>query len=358
MRLLFLSKRRPQNRDLLDRPYGRFHYLPTELAKRGHDVAALLIGHHGLPSERRELAAVTWLSHDLRWLGPLGLRRAISRDARSFSPDFVIGCSDTWAGWLACSLAEKIGAKLAIDAYDNYEAYMPWNLPLHRLWRHAVRRADMVTAAGPQLAQLLQSHRRGGRDVEVLPMAADPAFLPLDKHLCRQELGLPTGVPLVGYIGSWAQNRGTKMLLDAFRTARATRPDLVLVLSGRPPAMALDEPGVIGLGYVPDHQLPSLVNALDVACVITAVTGFGRFSYPAKLCEAMACGVPVLATATAPVRWMLSGREKHLAPVGDASAFAGHLLQLLESPQGSYGSRPTWTEQAERMDSLLSQVVG
>jgi glycosyltransferase involved in cell wall biosynthesis len=356
MRLLFLCKRRPQSRDLLDRPYGRFHYLPLELAKRGHEVITLLVSHQDLASEQRDIDGMRWISHDLRRLGPIGLQRTLIHEARQFAPDTVIGCSDTWAGWLAHRLAKTLDVSLAIDAYDNYEAYMPWNLPLHWLWRGAVRSANLVTAAGPQLAQLLLSYRRGGHPVEVLPMAADPEFVPQSQSQCRHLLKLPQGVPLIGYIGSWAQNRGTAMLLDAFRRARAEHPDLRLVLSGRPPEYALREPGVIGSGYVPDDQLPALTNALDIACVVTADTAFGRYSYPAKLCEAMACGVPVVATATEPVRWMLGDRREHLVPVGDADAFAKRILGLLAVPRAEYGLRPTWAMQAERLDYLLTSV--
>ncbi|SFK67416.1 glycosyltransferase family 4 protein [Rhodanobacter glycinis] len=357
MRLIFVCKRCPQNRDLLDRPYGRFHYLPRELAKLGHEVTVLLVSHQNHVSEHRVMDDVAWVSHDIRRRGPLFLDRLLTQETRKFSPDLIIGLSDSWAGWLAYRLAKKLNVSLAIDAYDNYEAYMPWNLPMHWLWRRAIRVADLVTSAGPQLAQRLQSHRRGGHDVEVLSMAADPEFVPRDKSQCRDLLNLPQHVPLIGYIGSWAHNRGTSMLLDAFRRARKVQPTLRMVLSGRPPDYALREQGVIASGYVSDDALPTLINALDIACVVTADTSFGRYSYPAKLCEAMACGVPVVATATDPVRWMLGNRPEHLVPIGDASMFSQRVLDLLAVPRAEYGPRTTWAMQAERLDYLLRSVI-
>ena len=356
MRLLFLSKRKPQQRDLITRPYGRFYHLPVSLAALGHDVRVELCSHHRLAPIGMTRAGSFWSSHDVLTMGALGLTRTLAAEAEDFRPDWIIGCSDTWLGWLAHRLAQRTRARLAIDAYDNYEAYMPWNLPMHWLWRRSIRCADLVTAAGPQLAQRLQRHRRGGHDVEILPMAADPEFVPMDKSQCRDLFKLPQHVPLIGYIGSWAQSRGTSMLLDAFRRARVVLPTLGLVLSGRPPGYALREPGVITSGYVADDALPALVNALDIACVVTAATSFGRYSYPAKLCEAMACGVPVVATATNPVRWMLGNRPEHLATVGDAVMFSQRVLDLLAEPRAEYGPRTTWAMQAERLDYLLRSV--
>jgi len=356
MKILFLGKRRPQQRDLIERPYGRFHYLPVELARRGHEVSVLLCSHHGLAPERRASDGVEWRCLDVRARGPLGFLREIGQEARDFAPDWVVGCSDAWYGPLAQRLARTSGARLAIDAYDNYEAYMPWNLPLHLAWRRSLRAADVVTAAGPQLAALLQRSRRDDqRAVDIVPMAADPMFVPHDRAQARSALGLPPHAALVGYAGGWARNRGTDVLLEAFRSVRARRPDARLVLTGKPPAHALAEPGVLALGYVADAQLPVVLSALDVACVITADTAFGRYSYPAKLCEAMACATPVVATATAPVRWMLRDDARHLVPVDDAPAIADRVLERLQDGERvRYPDLPTWGESARLLEAVLS----
>lgn len=331
--------------------------MPVALAASNNDVRVFLCSHRKLPPSITRTADVDWIGLDVRTLGLQSFINTLVQQAEEFRPDWVIGVSDAHYGAIAQFLARKTGAQLAVDAYDNYEAYMPWNFPLHWLWRRAIRAADLVTAAGPQLAQRLQSHRRGGHEVEILPMAADPEFKPMDKFFCRRQLGLPEGVPLLGYVGSWAKNRGTHLLIDAFRIVRKVHPDARLILSGRPPAYALSEPGVVSLGYIADEQLSVLINAVDVACVITANTGFGRYSYPAKLCEAMACNVAVAATATEPVQWMLNGKSRHLVPPGDADAFAERVIDLLASPGPEYGHPPTWASQGLRLDYLLTSLT-
>ncbi|HET7664011.1 MAG TPA: glycosyltransferase [Rhodanobacteraceae bacterium] len=356
MRILFLGKRHPQQRDLVERPYGRFFHVPVGLAARGHEVRTLLCSHRRLPALEVERAGVAWSSLDVRTLGVRRYLRQVTSEASAFRPDWIVGVSDAWYGWLARKLSQRVGARLAVDAYDNYEAYMPWNLPLHWQWRRAIRDADCVTAAGPQLASLLNRQRRGRTPAAVVPMAADPAFVPRDRGEARATLGLPDSAALIGYSGSWARNRGTDVLLRAFRLLRERSPAAQLVLTGRPPAHALAEPGVITLGYLPDAQLPLALSALDVACVITANTAFGRYSYPAKLCEAMACGIPVVATATAPVRWMLHDDARSLVPIDDAHALADRLLAQLHAEQVTYPNLPSWAESAERFETALASV--
>ena len=357
MRLFFISKRHPQQRDLLERPYGRFHHLPRLLAARGHEVEVALCSHRGLPGSTVWSEGVRWIAMDIRTAGLQGFLDGLEHRAHAMAPHWIIGCSDAWYGCLAARLSRRTGSRLAVDAYDNFEAYMPWNLPLHWGWRWAVGRARLVTAAGPQLAERLQSHRRGGAPVTTLPMAADPEFRPLAKDACRTSLGLDLDARYVGYVGSWSASRGSDMLINAFRLARSSRPDLRLLLSGNPPQDVLAEEGVVATGYLPDEAMPTLLNSLDVACIVTAETGFGRYSYPAKLCEAMACRVPVLATATAAVSWMLDANEDHLSPVGDAQEFSRRMLRLLDNPVATYPAATTWESIAAQMEAMLAAGV-
>jgi glycosyltransferase involved in cell wall biosynthesis len=354
LRVLAICKRSPQQRDLLDRPYGRFHNLPVELAKLGHEVRVLLPSLRAGPAEHRWFDGVDWRSRRLS-MNPLRTLNWIRFETSNFRPDWVLGFSDTWCGWLAMLAARHGQARLLVDAYDDYEAYMPYNLPLHRMWRKAVRHADVVTAAGPQLAARLDAIRPGRRPTAVLPMVADACFRSLARIDCRRQLSLPTEAPLLGYFGGWGEERGTHLLLQAFRHVLTARPDARLVLSGRPPAHVAMEPGVIALGYLADELLPVVLNAVDVACVISANTRFGRFSYPVKLCEAMACGVPVVATATDPIRWMLSGHPDCLVPVGEPGAFAARTLALLDSDRIDYGHAPRWTQVANSLGAVLAR---
>ena len=80
------------------------------------------------------------------------------------------------------------------------------------------------------------------------------------------------------------------------------------------------------LGYLPDEDIPVLLNCMDVFAVISLISAFGRFSYPVKLYEAMACRIPVAATATEPAIWILKDRDAFLAPSGGYPSISGENL--------------------------------
>jgi glycosyltransferase involved in cell wall biosynthesis len=355
MKLLFISKRHPQQRDLLTRPYGRFFHLPIALAALGHEVNVILLDFRGQATQRAYHNGVNWLTIDIRTPGPWHFFQSIKAEARNIDPDWMIGLSDTWTGIIAHRISKRLGCRLALDAYDNYEAYMPWNKPLHWLWHRALADADLVTAAGPQLAKLLGRHAQAIAGPKIIPMSADPAFVPMDKISARRRLDLPLATPLIGYYGSWAKQRGTDNILDILKLVKVQIPNVKLVLSGRPPAFALQHPGVIALGYIDDAVLPNLVNAIDVACILTRNTAFGKYSYPAKLCEAMACGTPVVATDTAPVRWMLRDDESSLVTIDHADAFARRVIERLSNKSVVYGAVGNWSDSAIQLQTLLEQ---
>jgi glycosyltransferase involved in cell wall biosynthesis len=351
LKLLVLSKRYPQGRDLLTRPYGRFYHLPRALAAAGHEVRIALLSYRRLPSESCRFDGIDWSSDDLLPSGPLAYLSRIRQMCRQWRPDWIIGCSDTYFGILATHYARTCGAHSLVDAYDNFESYMPWARPLHALWHRALRRADLVTAAGPALA--LRLRKDGARRCEVLPMCADPAFGPLDRAASRSTLGLPADRLLVGHLGAFDASRGHRQFLQAIERVRAINPDISLVLSGRNSAAFHSPPASYGLGYLADEQMPALVNSLDVACVSLADNAFGHYSHPAKLCEAMACEVPVVASETAATAWMLNQDPRFLTPLGNVAITAERIIANLDLDRVIYPGQQGWNSAADRLNRLL-----
>ncbi len=354
MKILCLSKRRPQGRDLFSQPYGRFYFLPHLLAQHGHEVHLLLLSYKVEPAEYRREGNLNIHSVSALPSGPLPYFAKAKELCTNQRPDWVIGFSDIWYGLLAQRLGAVHGARSLIDAYDNYESYIRWAKPLHWLWRQALAKADAVTAAGPQLAEWMR--RTSGRDsVAVVPMAADPIFSPLSIADCRQSLGLPQDKLLVGYAGALHPNRGVEILFKVFSRLREIHPTAELVLSGRLAKGVSLPAGAQWLGYRPAEQVPVIMNSLDLMFVINKPDVFGNFSYPAKLYEAMACNIPVVASKVAGSAWILEGHPESLAQPSDVEDFVGKASRILDRKQGPDFKTGGWDASARLLETILTQ---
>jgi glycosyltransferase involved in cell wall biosynthesis len=354
LKLLFLSKRYPQGKDLYTRPYGRFYHLPRYLADRGHEVHLMLLSYRKDAPFAKYVDGIHWQSHSIFDRGGLGYLKSCQVRIRKVRPDWIIGFSDTYFGILAQYLAARSGSKACIDAYDNFESYIPWARPLHTIWRRAVARADLTTVAGPQLGSLFRRYG-GPRRATVVPMAADPAYRPLSAGKCRQQLGLPLDRKIVGYCGAIHPNRGIQTLFEAAERLHRYNPDILFVISGRKTRGITPPAQVKWLGYLPDHHMPLLINCMDVFWVVNRASSFGNFSYPVKLYEAMACQVPVVASETPPARWILNDRPQFLVPPNDPEALVTKTIELISIGPFDYGCMAGWETSGEIMENALTR---
>jgi len=340
-------------RDLVTSPYGRFYYLPRYLAERGHEVTTLLLDYRNEVPVDMHRDGIHWISEPLTLRNPGRYPGRLQQLLQADRPDWFIGLSDTYYGILAQYYGHKYGIRSCIDAYDNYESYIPWLKPLHGLWRRALSRADLVTAAGPNLLQYM-SRQRYGRPAVVVPMAADPVgFRPMDQAECRTRMGLPADGHLIGYCGSLHKSRGVEVLFEAYERIRLIRPDVSLVLSGRQWGNVPVPESAISLGYIQDEKVPLLLNCMDTLAVINRDSNFGHYSHPVKLYEAMNCQIPVVATQTSATRWILRDHPEFLVPPSDPQALCRRIGFCLTQGRPKYANVPDWESSSDVFERAL-----
>jgi glycosyltransferase involved in cell wall biosynthesis len=342
MKILVLCKRHPMGRDLVERPYGRFYYLPASLQSMGHEVRMALF-------HQRHSATWAGQRHGLEWntfdalRHPVSVMRNLHAFVRDFQPDWIVGFSDTYYGILAVHLARRYGARSVVDAYDNYASYVGWCRPLHNAWFRAAAAADLVTVAGPSLAELFREKGRAG-PIMVLPMAVDPVGFHLrDRFRARAVFSLPTLAPYIGYFGSIAKSRDISTLFDAWERLRADAPEVRLLLGGRLDSDIRLPAGCDYLGYLPDPLVPTAMACADVVAVMNKLSAFGDYSYPIKLYEAMALGVPSVVSATASTRWILRNHPQMLVEPENVDALAASLRWALTADFPAFPPCPDWT---------------
>lgn len=351
--VLFLSKRRPMQRDLLTQPYGRYYHIPRLLADRGHRVHVLLLSYQNDPAETFHKDGVTWESISVFRGGLPGYLARAKQLTRLSKPDWIVGFSDTYYGILAQQLAARYDTRCVIDAYDNFESYLPWCKPLHWFWRKSLSRATLVTAAGPNLVNRL-AKSRPGRPTILVPMAADPPFFQeTDRQTCRRILGLPDDKLLIGYCGSIYKDRGIEVLFSAYEQLLQKRNDIRLVISGRLGRNVTLPSDIHWLGYLPSDSMVTLLGCLDALIVMVQPSEFGNYSYPVKLYEAMCSKIPVVATETASTRWILGKHPDFLVPPNNPQSLRDRIEHVVPLGRVDYGPQPDWQKNVDILEKAL-----
>ena len=183
-------------------------------------------------------------------------------------------------------------------------------------------RADL--AAECSLAESLIQIVTNGVDAEIFRPGADAKEL-------RGVFGLPTDRIILGNVARLDPVKNHEVILRALAriSNRDRRPFFLLVGDG-PHRATLQQ--VIGqLGLTPDVRLfgysdriPALLNCMDVYVQSSFYEGFSN-----TVLEAMACGVPVLATDVGGTRDVLQeGREGLFFRPGDVEKLTALILRL------------------------------
>jgi len=161
--------------------------------------------------------------------------------------------------------------------------------------------------------------------------AADPVRVAV-----REELAVGPGEKLIGTVGHLNRQKGHDVLIAALADVVRREPAARLVIAGRGPlrrrleALAARhgvEGKVVFAGMV--GEVARFLKGLDVFAFPSRWEGFGI-----ALTEAMATGLPVVASATGGIKEIVEdGVSGRLVPPEDKKALAEGLARLLHEPE-------------------------
>ncbi|HVF20097.1 MAG TPA: glycosyltransferase family 1 protein [Mycobacteriales bacterium] len=231
----------------------------------------------------------------------------------------------------------KREAALVVTIHDavpwtHPETLTPRGVAFHqRMAARAAGDADVVITVSRTSAAELESVLHLGDRLRVIPLgvSADLA-VPADAVARVRRLGLPES----GWFASVATlepRKGLDVALAAL--AHPDAPDLPLAVAGSPgwggvdlaaEARRLGLPAgrVIALGPLADADLAAVLGGAVALVAPARAEGFGL-----PTLEAMALGVPVVASDTAALVELAGGAVLH-SPVGDVDALAAALAQV------------------------------
>ncbi len=275
--------------------------------------------------------------------GPLAGLRVLAARLRELRPH-VVQCwmyhADLLGGLTARIAVPRVGRIWSIRASS-----MPH--PASLLTRTIIRACALLSWVLPARIVSCSTaaaalHVRLGYDARriiVIPNGFDlTRFVPSAeaRTQLRAELGLAPDAPVIGCVARFDPQKDFPTLLRTFGHVLDERADATLVIAGH--GCTPDNTAIVSMIPEPRRarvrllgvrrDIPMLTAAFDVA-ILTSAYGEG---FPNVLGEALACGVPSVATDVGESR-EIAGAEGMIAPIGDATALAQGVLSILARPR-------------------------
>lgn len=194
---------------------------------------------------------------------------------------------------------------------------------LRRVWKRLAMRIAVSEAAASFVAR-----RFSDGDIRVIPNGVD-----VERFSVAAPAELPAGRKLL-FVNRLDPRKGFSVMVEAFHRLRESRDDVLLVVAGdgkdRAALRRLPRnlrSSVLMLGNVPHEFLPPYHAACDLFCAPAT----GRESFGIVLVEAMAAGLPVVASDIPGYHEVIrKGTDGLLVPPGKPEALAQAAATVLD----------------------------
>jgi glycosyltransferase involved in cell wall biosynthesis len=193
-------------------------------------------------------------------------------------------------------------------------------------------RADRVVAISDAVRRVLVEDGVAADRLAVVPSGVDLGALrdTLARGL-RRQLGFAADTPLAVSVGALTREKDYATLLRAAAGARAAAPTLRWIVAGEGPERPalerlLAESGLQDRVYLLGHDPEPLPLIKDATLLVhsAAEEGLGT-----TILDAMALGVPIVATAAGGIPELLAGGAGLLVPARDPAALAQATLRMI-----------------------------
>jgi glycosyltransferase involved in cell wall biosynthesis len=291
---------------------GDDHPLTQSLRARGVDVIPVPVGARGYLTERAAVKSIA------RRIGPEIVH------THGYRPDVVDA---------------PVARRLDLATVTTVHGFTggDWKNRLYEcLQRRAFRRFDAVVAVSEPLGGALARSGVPKRSLHVIPNAWDDTVTFLDREAARALLGVPSQEVRIGWAGRLSEEKGPDLMLEALALlgdgvtlsmlGDGGRPGVREELRARAEKLGVAKQ-VTWHGLVPDAA--RLFRAFDVFALSSRTEGT-----PIVLFEAMAAGIPVVASAVGGVPNVVSSTEALLVSPNDPQALAAALRRACEDQRG------------------------
>lgn len=208
---------------------------------------------------------------------------------------------------------------------DNFlSPYSSWLQNLHSqtdlrwLYRQAMKSAELITTVSKFTANLLREDLGVSKPIQVIYNGVDEQrFRPQPRAIDKEIKVL--------FSGNLTRRKGAHWLLPIIQ--RLDERVVIYYTSGlRETSALVAHPRLRPLGRIPHDKMPEVYQSMDILLFPTVREGFGLAAV-----EAMACGLPVVATdSSALPEVVTNGQGGFLCPLGDVDAFVQAVQALAD----------------------------
>jgi phosphatidylinositol alpha-mannosyltransferase len=288
-----------------------------------------------------------------------GTRRRVRAALDAFGPD-VVHVHEP-ASPSASAFALSGGAPLVATFHSGLDRALLYDAAAPLL-RRAIRRIAVRVAVSARAAAV--AHRRLGGTYRVIPNGVDVA-----RFASASAADLGPGTKLL-FVGRLHARKGFPVAVEAFARLAPARPGLRLVVAGdgsdRSAPDRLDpavRERVTMLGAVPNQDLPPI----HAACDVFVAPNTGGESFGIVLLEAMAAGLPVVASDIPGFDEVVTdGLDGLLVRPGDPAALEAAVARLLDDPETAErlaeagrrrAARADWAVVVEELETAYRDAV-
>jgi colanic acid/amylovoran biosynthesis glycosyltransferase len=278
----------------------------------------------------------------------------------------IIHCHYGPTGQQAVFLKD-IGLKIKISTvFHGYDLSMYLNEHSSDIYRELFEKGDIFLPISEFWRQKLIDLGCPAEKIVVAHMGIDTTFFkPSDKEENRGRIKILT-------VARLTEKKGHRYALEAFRRAIDVFPQLEYHIAGDGPLFEDIkkltrewgiENHVIFHGKVDAEEVLQLYKNADIFLLSSVTSSQGDMEgIPVSLMEAMACGLPVIATAHSGIpELVIDGQTGYLVPEKDVDALSKAIKKLLEGPDicpqmGRTGR--AFVEQNYEIKELNEKLIG
>lgn len=318
--------------------------LGMELSRRGHEVHFISYAHpFRLPHfmERVYFHEVEVARYPLFEYSPYSLALAAMMHEVTLREHLDVlhvhyAIPHATSAWIAKEmLGAEHGIKIITTLHGTDITLVGQERSFGEITRFSIARSDGLTAVSQYLkCETVKHFKVPDENIEVIPNFVDPERYDREHYPCRRKALVQDGEKLVMHISNFRPVKRVQDVIRIFhRISRKIPSRLVLIGDGPDRPLAVDEAESLGIGdrvifLGKQDSVAEILACADLFLLPSSSESFGLVAL-----EAMASGVPVVATAVGGVpEVVVDGLTGALAPVGAVEEMGDAGIALLSDP--------------------------